>query len=87
MLLEMFEIEDPVHVYEDNTSAKYVIEGGKQQNLRWVVINAKAVLQHESLGHIKLHQVNGDEQIADTMTKPLDRSKFEKIRDLLLVNP
>ena len=34
-------------------------------------------------GAIKLHYVGTDEQVADVLTKPLSRVKFEYIRDKL----
>jgi hypothetical protein len=60
------------------------MQGGGNQNLRWTVIKANCVLQHEKDGDIVIKQIPGTAQIADMLTKALDRKAFEQFRNKIL---
>ena len=74
ILVKIFATRTPIHIYKDNSSAAYVMEDGQNENLRWVLIKARAILDEVKAGNIMIHQVPaipGKQQLADGMTKLL----------------
>lgn len=75
---EIFAVAEPVIVWEDNTSTTRILMGGEQKRNRSVLIKCYDVLESVHNGEIQLQDISSLNQLADFLTKPLDRDKFQK---------
>ena len=80
------ETYEPIKIYEDNSGAINIAKFGNFTK------NSKYIETHYHFGNesyvkkiIDIVKVDSDENIADILTKPLGRSKFEKFRYMLNV--
>lgn len=83
-LTEILDADCVVILHQDNTSAVHVLEDGKNRRQRQLRIRTAAVSDAVQRGEIEIAVTPGDLQLADAMTKALDRAKFETIRQYLL---
>lgn len=84
LVIELFMDRQPVDVFEDNSSAILALDGGQNRRLKWTMIKAHAVKEAVEHNYLRLHQVSSRDQLADGMTKALDRGGFERMRGCLL---
>lgn len=75
---EIFHVQEPVTIYEDNTSATRIIMGGEQKNMRSILIKCYAVLEAVENKEIRVENVAAKDQWADALTKALDREKLTR---------
>ena len=75
---------DPALIYEDNISALHIANGTETPFSRFLMTKQWAIRQAITNGEIVVKKCTSAEQLADILTKALDRSKFQKIRDFLL---
>lgn len=85
ILQEVIGPQLPILLYEDNSSAARMLVGCQNKRMRHVMIKAGAVQQAVRDGEIALINVEGDQQIADMLTKALPSDRFETLRKYLLV--
>lgn len=85
LLVELGVNIEAIDIYEDNQPAlnianKPATSAGntKHVQLRWHYIR-----QEVQNGHIKLHWIETTQQVADGLTKPLDKIKFRWFKNLL----
>lgn len=76
IMLEVCRLDEPVTVFEDNTSATRTVMGGQQTGMRSTLIKCYALLEAVEDREIKVENVPAKDQLADALTKPLDREKF-----------
>lgn len=74
----------PAIVYEDNTSAMRIAEGTESSLSQFLLTKEYAIREAINNGEIEMRKVSSAEQLADILTKALDKSSFSKIRDFLL---
>lgn len=75
---EIFSIAEAITIWEDNTSAARIVMGGEQKRNRATLIKCYDVLQAVADQEITLQTVPSTGQLADFLTKPLDRDKFSR---------
>lgn len=78
LMREIFSVDEPVIVWEDNTSATRIIMGGERKRNRSTLIKCYDVLESVENKEIQLHDVSTTNQLADFLTKSLDKTKFQK---------
>lgn len=76
IMLEIFHLDEPVTMHEDNTSATQIVMGGTQKNMRSTLIKCYALLEAVENREVAVKNVPAKDQIADGLTKPLDKDKF-----------
>lgn len=70
-----------VHVFEDNQSAICAASNSEQpKRLKHIDIKYHFVQEKVCNGNIKLSYVCSENQLADFLTKPLSKTRFEKLR-------
>lgn len=77
----------PAIIYEDNTSAINISLGTESTCSRFLLTKYYAIRQMAQAGEVIIRKVSTVDQLADIMTKSLDRSTFERIRNFLLECP
>lgn len=75
---EIFGVNAPVTIWEDNTSATKILMGGDQTKTRSVLIKCYDILTAVAEKEIYLRSVSTTQQLADMLTKPLSREKFQR---------
>lgn len=78
IMYEIFSVAEAVTIWEDNTSALRIVMGGEQKRNRATLIKCYDLLQAVSDREITLQSVPSTHQLADFLTKPLDRDKFSR---------
>lgn len=84
VISELLGKSESIKLHQDNTSAIHILEDGKNRRQRQLRIRTKAVIEFIERSEISILSTPGELQLADALTKPLDRSKFENIRQYLL---
>lgn len=81
------EINIPITIYEDNQSCRHMILNGNASNrTKHIDVRCHFVKDHIKEGLINCLYCSSGEMIADILTKPLQRIKFEKFRSLMGVH-
>lgn len=76
--------DQPLNICCDNQSAISIASGGGfHPKAKHIDIRHHFIQDTLSKGEFKLTYVSTDQQVADVLTKPLDRTKFEKFREAL----
>lgn len=78
LMHEIFDLRTPITVWEDNISATRIIMGGEQKRNRCTLIKCYDVLEAVAAKEIELKNISSSQQLADALTKPLDKVKFSK---------
>ena len=73
-------------VYEDNSSAISIAQGTESSSSRFLLTKEFAIWEAVKNADIDIRKIPGTIQIADIMTKALDRVTFERHRQHLVVN-
>lgn len=84
VMFEIFGVNDPVVVFEDNTSTTKILMGGEQKKVRSILIKCYDTLEAVAAKEITLQSVPSVDQLADLLTKALDREKFDHLRNRIL---
>lgn len=74
---------DPAIVYEDNSLAMNIANGTESSFSRFLLTKYYSVRQAVLHGEIEVRKIATAEQLADIMTKALDKNKFTHIRDFI----
>lgn len=77
VMKEIFYVQEPVIVWEDNISTARIIMGGEQKRNRSTLIKCYDILQAVSDQELIVRQVTSANQLADFLTKPLAKDKFQ----------
>jgi hypothetical protein len=82
---DVYHVTPTVDLQQDNQSAIKLLSSGKgrQSRLRHVHIRHFFIKDRVATGDVAIHYCPTEEMIADLLTKPLDRSKFEKFRTMM----
>lgn len=73
-----------VTVHEDNQGAQHLAEGkAVTQRSRHIDVRYHWIREQVKLGEVKVHYCATAVMVADMITKPLGRQKFEAFRDKL----
>lgn len=85
-LIELKAIDEkPTQVRIDNLSTVRIAkDDGGQKRTKHIDVRAKWLNEHEERNIIDVVHVNGSDQAADILTKPLLKTKFQKNRAMLL---
>lgn len=79
-----FKIQDKIVIFEDNESTRKIIMTDKQSNrTKHISVRYHFIRDLVKKNEISIDYCPSDDMIADTLTKPLSRVKFQKFRDLL----
>ena len=69
----------------DNAGAVAIAKDAASSNrTKHLARRAKMVLHHTERGEVKVQFIRTENQVADILTKPLDRALFVKFRDYLM---
>lgn len=75
------DIQHPITIYEDNQSCRYRIMNGNSSNrTKHIDIKCHFIRDNVQNGLISCLYCPSEDMIADILTKPLQRIKFEKLR-------
>lgn len=87
MMLELKAIdESPTSVRIDNLSTvKIAKDDGGQKRTKHIDVRAKWLTEQVENNKIAVEHINGTDQPADILTKPLLKAKFQKNRNMLLM--
>ena len=77
-------ISEPAIIYEDNSSTLAIANGTETSLSRFLLTKHFAIRQAVQAGEVIIEKVSTVDQLADIMTKALDKAKFETIRSFLL---
>ena len=80
----ILDVNVPAIIMEDNSAALNVALGTETQFSRFLLTKYFAIRKAVMDSELIVKKVSTEDQLADIMTKALDRSKFEVIRDFLL---
>lgn len=84
---ELFNEKMPVKVWEDNTSAQKIVMAGDPKKNRALLIKCYAVLDAVADKEIDVLTVPSSGQLADALTKALDKEKLHKfVREIFLID-
>lgn len=72
-------IVEPALIYKDNTSAMKIANGTESTCSRFLLINEFAVHQAIQEKDVEIKSVLSEDQVADIMTKALEKGKFVEI--------
>lgn len=79
-----YNINDGINIYEDNTGAICLAKNGKfSKNSKHIDISYHFVNDYQKKRIINVTKINTDDQLADILTKPLGKEKFQKFRSML----
>lgn len=81
---EIFGLDEPAKVLEDNTSTIHIAEGTETTESRFLMTRFHQARQMVRDGEIEISHISGKEQIADVLTKAVDRTVFEEMRNYLV---
>lgn len=81
---DICKIEVPARIFEDNTSAIRIAEGTESSSSRFLLTKQFAIRQAVMDGEVVIHKISSVDQLADIMTKALDKANFSRIRCFLL---
>jgi len=80
----IFDVMNPAIIYEDNSSALSIANGTETSFSRFLLTKYFAVRQAVMAGEIEVRKVATANQLANIMTKALEKTKFLFIRDFIL---
>lgn len=75
-----FEVR-PIKIYEDNNGCIELTKGQGSQRTKHIDVRHHFIREHIENGDITVEYVNTEEQLADLMTKPLDASRMERLKN------
>jgi len=75
---EIYHVENPIHIMEENISTKVIAETGERRRLRHVIIKYYAVQEAVGNRDIILKSIKGTNQYADALTKAVDPEVLKK---------
>jgi len=71
-------------IFKDNTSAMRIAEGTESSLSRFLLTKEFAIREAVNNGEIEMRKVSTVDQLADILTKALDKASFQRIRNFLL---
>jgi hypothetical protein len=80
-----FQQENPTKLFIDNTGAVFMVDAqAPTKRTRHVDIRYFALLQWSDSGQLKAEAITTEENISDSMTKALGRTKFHQQADIYM---
>ena len=77
--------DTPTPVYVDNLSAVHIAKNtGGQQRTKHIDVRQKWLTEQQDSGRISVEYIPGEKQLADMLTKPLHKGKFQANRSLIM---
>lgn len=78
---------EPVKIFEDNISTLKICSGGGQKRARALMIKCYAILESVSEKMIEFKNISTKNQVADLLTKSLDKNTFLNLVNQVLEIP
>lgn len=78
------EIKNPIKIYEDNIGALLIAKyGNMTKNSKYIEVQYHYVNENCENGKIEILKIKSEENLADILTKSLDKGQFEILREKL----